>query len=126
MIFPTDYTICYGSNSRLYFARRVGVLAELGHAEGVIFYTANPIYDLRSINYLQTLPTDRKILIYGATGQLSAYIAAYLRVLGYDAVTLLFGVNQLFYSRMIDDPELIGFAFTSANIMNFEYVIGNQ
>ena len=122
VIFATDYPICYGSTRRLYFARS----GELGHSERVIFYMANPIYDLRSINYLQTLPTDRKILIYGATGQLSAYIAAYLRILGYDAVTLLFGANQLFYNRMIDDPELIDFAFSSANIMNFEYAIGNQ
>ncbi len=126
VIFQNDYPICYGSAHRLYYARRFGPLAELGHAERVIFYRSNPMYDLRSINNLQTLPTDKKILIYGTTGQLSAYIAAYLRVLGYDAITLLFGANQLFYGRMIDDPELSGFAFTSDNIMNFEYVIGNQ
>ncbi|MFC2119919.1 rhodanese-like domain-containing protein, partial [Bacteroidota bacterium] len=117
VIYPSDYPICFGSTARLYFARRVGEFAERGHAEGVKFYRADPAYDFRSINNLQTLPTDRTIFIYGATGQLSACIVAYLRVLGYDAVTLLFGANQLIYGRMIDDPEINSLAFTSSNIM---------
>jgi len=125
-IAASDYTICFGSVSRLYFARRVGEFAELGHAEGVIFYRADPAYDFRSVNNLQTLPADRTIFIYGATGQLSACMVAYLRVLGYDAVTLLFGANQLIYGRMLDDPELNSFAFSSSKIMNFEYVTGNR
>jgi rhodanese-related sulfurtransferase len=126
VINPSDYPICFGSAARLYFARRIGVLAELGHAVGVIFYRADPAYDFRSVNNLQTLPTDRTIFIYGATGQLSACMTAYLRVLGYDAVTLLFGANQLIYDRMIDDPEINGLAFTSSKIMNFDYVTGNR
>jgi len=125
-IAASDYTICFGSTSRLYFARRVGEFAELGHAEGVIFYRADPTYDFRSVNNLQTLPANRTIFIYGATGQLSACMVAYLRVLGYDAVTLLFGANQLIYGRMLDDPELNSLAFSSSKIMNFEYVTGNR
>lgn len=126
VIASSDYTICFGSASRLYFARRVGELAELGHAEGVIFYRADPAYDFRSVNNLQTLPTERTIFIYGATGQLSACMVAYLRVLGYDAVTLLFGANQLIYGRMLDDPEINGLAFSSFKVMNFDYVTGNR
>lgn len=125
VIFSNDYPVCYGNSSRLYFARRVGALAGLGHRENVIFYMANPLFEFRSVNFLQTLPINKTILIYGANGQLSACISAYLRVLGYKAVTLLFGANQLFYSRMIDDPELIPYLFSASEINNFEYVTGN-
>ena len=85
---------------------------------------SNPIYDLRSTNFLQTLTADKTIFIYGADGHLSACIAAYLKVLGYKTSTLLYGSNQLFYSRMIEDPELKGFAFTQDKIMNYPYVTG--
>lgn len=122
--FATDYLVCYGNTSRLYFARRVGALAELGHPANAVFYRANPAFDLRSVNYLQTLPADKTIFVYGADGQLSASIAAYLRVLGYNSQTLLFGGNQLYYSRMIDDPELIPFAFTINSVHDFPYETG--
>jgi hypothetical protein len=64
-------------------------------------------------------------VIYGYNGQLSASLVAYLRVLGYNAQTHLFGGNKLFYSRMVDDPELIDFAFLFSDINDFEYVTGN-
>ena len=124
-IYPSEYLICYGKTSRLYFARSIGPLARLGHKEGAIFYQADPKYELRSTDSLQTLPNSSPILIYDGTGELSACMVAYLRVLGYNARTLLFGANQLFYDRMINDPELIEFVFSSARIKNFPYITGN-
>jgi rhodanese-related sulfurtransferase len=123
-VYPSDYLICYGKSTLLYFARRIGPLAELGHNENAIFYNANPLFELRSTESLQTLPGNKTIFIYDGTGELSACMAAYLRVLGYDAQTLLFGANQLFYSRMIGDPELMEFVFSSARIKNYPYIIG--
>jgi hypothetical protein len=63
-------------------------------------------------------------MLYDYDGQLGACMTAYLRVLGYDVKFLLFGANQLFYSRMITDVELMDFAFTSQGINNFPFVTG--
>jgi rhodanese-related sulfurtransferase len=123
-IFAYDYLVCYGQTSLLYYARGNGPLAQLGHHERAIFYQADPLYELRSTEFLQTLPNNKPVFIYDGTGELSACMAAYLRVLGYDAQTLLFGANQLFYDRVIYYPELIEFAFSYSRIKNYPYVSG--
>lgn len=117
------YIVCYGK-MRLYYARKFIVLEGRGHPPGAILYMDSPDFELRSGKYLQSLPTDKPIYIYDYDGQLSACITAYLRVLGYDATSLLFGANQLFYSRMIDEPDLREYAFSSPMINNFPYVTG--
>ncbi len=122
--FSNDYLVCYGSNGRLYNARNYGPLAGLGHHEKAIFYMANPLFELRSTEFLQTLPANNPVIIYDGTGELSACMAAYLRVLGYNAQTILFGANQLFYDRMVDDPDLMEFVFSESVIKNFPYVSG--
>ena len=65
----------------------------LGHVPGAIQYTPN--VDLLSTEALKTLPTDKTIVIYCYTGQTSAFMAAYLKVLGYDAKSLKFGMNGM-------------------------------
>lgn len=123
--FNNKYPICYGK-SYLYNARRDGVFAEMGHPDDTRSYLDSPHYDFRSYRFLQTLPTSTEIVIYDYNGQQAACMTAYLRVLGYDVRMILFGANQLFYSRMIDDPELNGFIFSSQKIRNFPFVTGDQ
>jgi len=69
-----------------------------GHIEGAVQYT--PKQDLKLDTYLKTLPTDKPIVVYCYTGQTSAHVAAYLKLLGYDAKTLLFGMNSIAYDTM--------------------------
>jgi rhodanese-related sulfurtransferase len=121
--FINKYPICYGK-SYLYNARRDGVLAELGHPDDTRSYLDANQYEFRSSKFLQTLPTSTEIFLYDYNGQLAACMTAYLRVLGYDVRMLLFGANQLFYSRMVDDPELNGFIFSSQKIRNYPFVSG--
>lgn len=64
-----------------------------GHIPGAIQYTPNE--SILSDTYLKTLPTDKTIVVYCYTGQGSAFLSAYLRVLGYDAKSLLFGINGM-------------------------------
>jgi len=66
---------------------------DLGHVPGAIQYTPNE--DLLSTTFLKTLPTDKTVVVYCYTGQTSAFMAAYLKVLGYDAKSLKFGVNGM-------------------------------
>ncbi len=117
------YIICYGK-MRLFYARRFIVLEGRGHPSGARLYMDTPDFEFQSGKYLQSLPNDQPICIYGYDGQQSACITAYLRVLGYNATSLLFGANQLFYSRMIDEPDLREYAFSSLMINNFPYVTG--
>lgn len=69
-----------------------------GHIEGAIQYTPNQ--DLAVDEALKTLPTDKTIVVYCYTGQNSARIAAYLRILGYDAKSLKFGANGMIYDEL--------------------------
>lgn len=70
----------------------------MGHIEGAVQYT--PKADLASTSFLNTLPTDKTVVVYCYTGQTSANMAAYLRVIGYDAVSLVFGANGMIYDDM--------------------------
>jgi rhodanese-related sulfurtransferase len=119
-----DYLICYGP-AKLYAASMNGTLGGLGHPQGTVQYFDSPFFEFRSVNYLQTLPNNSVIVIYSYNGQQSACMTAYLKIIGYKAKTFLFGGNALFYSRMITTGELMEYAFTSSDIMNFDYVVGN-
>ncbi len=69
-----------------------------GHISGSVQYT--PKQDLKLSTALKTLPTNKPVVIYCYTGQTSAHVAAYLRLLGYDAKSLLYGVNAMSYDAM--------------------------
>lgn len=84
-----------------------------GHIDGAIQYTPNA--DLALEAYLNTLPTDKTIVVYCYSGQNSARIAAYLRVIGYDAKSLKFGANCMIYDDMTKSQ------WSAAAIKNYEY-----
>lgn len=115
--------ICYGQEKLYVYPPRD--LGSMGHAPGTIWYVSHPNFEFRSLENLQTLPTDFPIIIYSGDGQLSSCLAAYLTVLGYNVKTLLFGANQLFYTRMRLDPQLIGDAFKPEEINDYPYLTGN-
>jgi rhodanese-related sulfurtransferase len=118
-----SYVVCYGNNW-LYMSGKGGILGP-GHLPNAVQY--HPGISLRSDTYLQTLPPNKAIIVYGYSGDISAFVVAYLRVLGYDAKTLLFGANGLIYSYMVDNLEnFIPFVYQANNINNFPYVTGNQ
>jgi rhodanese-related sulfurtransferase len=95
------------------------------HPLNVVFYKVPPDpSDFRSTSYLQTLPINKPIAIYSGTGQESAFYTAYLRLLGYDVKSILFGANNLLYEMLFRSPEIRIFAFTSSSIMNYPYVTG--
>ncbi len=119
----THLKICYGVEKLYNYPPRD--LGFYGHTAGTLWYSIYPNSDFKSSEDLQTLPAEQKILIYSGDGQSSACMAAYLTVLGYDVKTLLYGGNQLFYSRMRLDPLLQDEAFKSEEIMNYPYVVGN-
>ena len=85
----------------------------VGHIPGAYQYT--PHKDLNSKTLLNTIPDDKKILVYDYTGQTSAFVVAYLRLLGYNAFTLHYGANSFMYNTL----KLRNWnAFVAANKVN--------
>ena len=87
-----------------------------GHIPGAMQYT--PKESIRTDLDLKTLPTDKTIVVYCYTGQTSAYLTAYLRLLGYDAQSLLFGTNGMIYDLMVDQGLT---TFNADQIMGYDY-----
>jgi len=85
-----------------------------GHIEGAVQYT--PKQSIKLATDLKTLPADKTIVVYCYTGQNSANLAAYLRVLGYEAKSLLFGTNGMIYNDMTVSK------WSASQIMGYEYV----
>lgn len=108
------YLVCFG-NDTLYYN---------GHFDNTVYY--NPAYDIRSTLNLQTFPTDKKILIYSYSGHLSAFLTAYLRVLGYDAKTLMYGASSFMYNSLMQDQKVFApFVFLENDIHNYSYKTGS-
>lgn len=85
-----------------------------GHIVGAMEYTPN--VDLALDAALKTLPTDQTIVVYCYTGQNSARIAAYLRLMGYDAKSLKYGANSMIYD------DIPASKWTANAIMGYDYV----
>lgn len=87
-----------------------------GHIPGAIQYT--PKEALYMNTDLLTLPTDKTIVVYDYTNQTATGIVAYLRVLGYDAVSIKFGANAMIYDTLPagqwDPATIAGYAYVSA------------
>ncbi len=74
---------------------------EKGHIPNAIQYQPNG--SLTSTADLLTLPTDKKIVVNGTTGQETAYVVAYLKVLGYDASNIAYGANSYMHKTLKDN-----------------------
>ena len=74
---------------------------EKGHIPSAVHYA--PSGSLASSQDLLTLPTDKKIVVNGTTGQETAYVVAYLDVLGYDAFNIAYGSNSYMHKTLKDN-----------------------
>lgn len=92
-----------------------------GHLPGAINYV--PKADLKLATALKTLPTNKPVVIYCYTGQTSAQVATILKLIGYDAKSLMFGVNVMNYDWMKANGIANWFNPT-ADIANYPFVTG--
>ena len=74
---------------------------EKGHIPSAVQYQPNG--SLTSTADLLTLPADKKIVVNGTTGQETAYVVAYLDVLGYDASNIAYGANSYMHKTLKDN-----------------------
>lgn len=91
--------------------------ADPGHIPGAIQYTPKETIKLSAS--LKTLPTNKPVAVYCYTGQTSAFLVAYLRLLGYDAKSILYGANGMIYDIMVTKGMT---TFSSTQIMGYDYV----
>jgi len=71
-----------------------------GHLKGAIHYQPNK--DLALGTNLSTLPNHKKILVNSDTGFPSAYVVAYLHILGYEVYNLAYGNNSYMNSKLVE------------------------
>jgi rhodanese-related sulfurtransferase len=75
----------------------------IGHIKGARQY--NPKKSLKRSSRLKTLPPDHPIVVYCHQGNNSATVAAYLRVLGYEAYSLVYGTNSFMYDKQVQEHK---------------------
>ena len=110
--YTNTFIVCFGFDG-LYFLGPNGQLDNPGHPPSSVFYRQSNgfVSDLRSTTYLQTIPSSKDIVVYSKYGHSSAFVVAYLRLLGYNAKSLLFGANwreNLPQSELQDYPYVTG------------------
>ncbi|MCK5455550.1 MAG: rhodanese-like domain-containing protein, partial [Melioribacteraceae bacterium] len=97
--FTSIALICYSApdlyDIKRYFKDASPPVTWGGHFRSIPYY--DPSYDFKASTKLLTLPIDKPIYIYSYNGQRSQYIVAYLRLLGYDARSVLFGAISMLY-----------------------------
>ncbi|MCD6659807.1 MAG: hypothetical protein LT105_06575 [Lentimicrobium sp.] len=70
-----------------------------GHLPGAVRFTPKKSFDLNA--ELLTLPADKPIVVYCFNGHHSAQATAYLRMLGYDARSLMYGGNAFMHDFLM-------------------------
>lgn len=91
---------------------------ELKHIDGAVnFNTADATLKSLGLDALTKLPKDKKIVVYCYTGQTSSQVAAYLRVLGYNAYSMAYGMNGL------TDDATYGGGMYDATLYNYDWEV---
>ena len=111
-----NYVFCYG-NTGLYFSGSRSAYPDQGHPVNTPLYI--PGRDLYPAYALQTIPSNFPSIIYCCNGQLSAAALAYLRTLGYNVRTLLYGAEFLCHDRIAGERSIIQYIFTPTVIKNY-------
>jgi rhodanese-related sulfurtransferase len=94
---------------------------DTGHIPGAVRY--KPGGTLGIINEMQTIPTDKEVVVYCGTGHNSAFVTAYLRLFGYNAKTLRFGNNAFMHKKMVREEQTMSWQpYQKTDTKNFPVV----
>jgi rhodanese-related sulfurtransferase len=96
------------------------------HPPAAVWYNSAPFSDIKSVNNLQTIPATNLITVCSTSGIESAYITAYLNVLGYNAKSILFGASFFQYDSLLARPTLSEKMFKIEEVRNYPIVSGNM
>ena len=94
---------------------------ESGHIPGAIRYKTNGTLGI--VSEMQTIPTDKEVVVYCGTGHNSGFVTAYLRLFGYNAKTMVYGNNSFMYDKMVQEKSKLSWLpFTEAEIGDYPVV----
>jgi len=94
---------------------------DAGHIPGAIRY--KPGSTLGIVSEMQTIPSDKNVVVYCNTGQNSGFATAYLRLFGYPAKSLTYGNNGFMYDRMKEQEDSLSWVlFKNEEVNDFPYV----
>ncbi len=94
---------------------------DTGHIPGAVRY--KPGGTLGILSEMQSIPTDREVVVYCATGHNSAFVTAYLRLFGYNAKTLHFGNNSFMHDKMVREEHTMAWQpYTEKETKDFPVV----
>jgi rhodanese-related sulfurtransferase len=94
---------------------------EDGHLPGAVRY--KPEGTLGYPEEMGSIPFNKPVVVYCATGHNSAFATAYLRFFGYDAHTLKYGNNGFMYDKMVKQRTALSWLpFTTAEVNDFQTV----
>ncbi len=96
-----DYFIVNYHSRADYLGENVAVSGVPGHIPGAFQFT--PYQSLGVDQMLNNLPTDQPVVVYCWSGQHSSQVAALLNILGYEAYSMTYGVNNLFHDQLIQN-----------------------
>jgi rhodanese-related sulfurtransferase len=92
-----------------------------GHIPGAIRY--KPGGTLGIPEEMLTIPSQKDVVVYCGTGHNSAFVVAYLRLLGYKAHSLRLGNNSFMHDKMLNEKVALSWeAFTPEMLNKFPYV----
>ncbi len=94
-----------------------------GHLPNAVQY--NPKKSLHSSEDILSLPLDKKIAVYCFTGHHSAYVTAFLRILGYDVYNVEYGANSFIHNTIVNTQRKTRW-FKESHIHNYPLVSDEQ
>lgn len=95
-----------------------------GHLVGAVQYS--PKQSLGLNTGLLTLPAGRPVVVYCNNGHHSAHVAAFLRVLGYDAYSLQYGANAFMAGLMSRHEKKPHTYWNESNSLDYPLVMGRK
>jgi len=95
-----------------------------GHLSKAIQFT--PKKSLLPEQELFCLPVDKPIAVYCFSGHQSANVAAYLRMLGYDAYSIIYGANSFINNTLVKDNSNIFFYWSDLHKNDFPLISGQK
>lgn len=111
--YDSFYTMCYWPEDKY---------LNNGHLPGAIQYT--PKKSLSRASYLNTVPPDKPGVVYCYSGQHSTFVAAYLRMLGYDSKSLAYGANGFIHQVMAETEPRPTRTYTEKLIQDLPLIRG--
>jgi rhodanese-related sulfurtransferase len=93
---------------------------DYGHVPGAVRYKPGATLGIEA--EMKTIPADKDVVVYCATGHNSAFVVAYLRLLGYKAHSMRYGNNSFMHDKMVQEKTRLSWeAFSDGIVKDFPF-----